>query len=220
MAKKILTPLQNKFLALFSRNKALSGQFYLTGGTALAGYYLYHRLSEDLDFFTKNDFNILGIDVFLKQIKKELRIKKIDYQRSFNRNIFFLHMPKEILKVEFTYFPFDTIQRPLLKDGVYVDSLIDIAANKVFTVSQSPRARDFIDLYFIMERYKELGFERLLKLAREKFDWQIDPLNLGAQLLKAKNIADLPRMVLKIEHKQWRNFFLARAKGLSRQIFT
>ncbi len=32
-----------------------AGQFYLTGGTALAEFYLKHRKSNDLDFFTPID---------------------------------------------------------------------------------------------------------------------------------------------------------------------
>jgi predicted nucleotidyltransferase component of viral defense system len=32
--------------------------FYLTGGTALAAYYLRHRLSEDLDFFAEKEFEL------------------------------------------------------------------------------------------------------------------------------------------------------------------
>src|SRR5574337_273229 len=47
----ILTPLQREFLEVFARLPDQS-QFYLTGGTALAEYYLGHRLSFDLDFFT------------------------------------------------------------------------------------------------------------------------------------------------------------------------
>jgi hypothetical protein len=49
--KGILSEFQKAFLQLFS---SLPDQerFYLTGGTALAEYYLGHRLSYDLDLFT------------------------------------------------------------------------------------------------------------------------------------------------------------------------
>lgn len=219
MAKEILTPLQKKFIALLPKNKNLRDQFYLTGGTALAAYYLKHRYSEDLDFFGYSNIDILALDVFLKELKTTLKIKKIDFQQSFNRNIFFLHTTKEILKVEFTYFPFDQIEKPMIKDGIYIDSLLDIAANKAFTISQNPRARDFIDLYLILKKYRELSFHQLVKLARSKFDWQIDPIQLGTQLLKAKELKDLPRMLQKIDHNEWRNFFLVQAKSLSKEIF-
>jgi predicted nucleotidyltransferase component of viral defense system len=219
MAKDILTARQNKFLSLLSKNKPISKGFYLTGGTALAAYYLKHRYSEDLDFFSENEIEILSINVFLKEIKSALGIKEVDFQQSFNRNLFFLHTKSETLKVEFTYFPFHQIESPDKKDGVYVNSLTDIAVDKAFTIAQNPRARDFIDLYYILKANKELSFEKLVKMARAKFDWHIDPIQLGTQLLKAKDIKDLPRMIKKLNHQDWRDFFVAKAKSLSDNIF-
>ncbi len=219
MASKILTTLQKNFIELFSKIKGLKSRFYLTGGTALAAYYLNHRYSEDLDFFSLNQVDILEINVFLKKIKTGLQIKKTDFQQSFNRNLFFLHTKKEILKVEFTYFPFEQIEKPIQKDGILIDSITDIAVNKAFTILQNPRARDFIDLHFILEKYKALSLPKILKLARGKFDAQIDPLQLGTQLLKSKDIQDLPRMLQKIDHQQWRSFFINQAKLLSKEIF-
>ena len=49
----LLTPIQKNFLGMFSELPD-QAQFYLTGGTALAEYYLGHRLSYDLDFYYNN----------------------------------------------------------------------------------------------------------------------------------------------------------------------
>jgi predicted nucleotidyltransferase component of viral defense system len=219
MAKEILTSRQKQFIVLFAANAPLKKHFYLTGGTALAAYYLHHRFSEDLDFFTASEVNPMTINVFLKQIKSVLGIKKTDYQQSFNRHLYFLHFTKGILKTEFTHFPFDQTAKPTLKDGLYIDSLIDIAVNKVFTIYQNPRSRDFIDLFFILREYKTLTLSQLLKLARVKFDAQIDPLQWGTQLMKVRDIADLPRMIRPLEQKTWREFFIAQAKSQSKKIF-
>ena len=219
MAKEILTIRQKKFLSLLSKNKSISKSFYLTGGTALAAYYLKHRYSEDLDFFSENEVDILSINVFFREIRTAIGIKKIDFQQSFNRNLFFLHTGQEILKVEFTYFPFHQIEPPDRKEGICVNSLTDIAADKTFTIVQNPRARDFIDLYYILKINKNLSFEKLIKMARVKFDWHIDPVQLGTQLLKAKGIKDLPRMIKKLNHQDWRDFFVAKARSLSDSIF-
>lgn len=43
--------LQDRFLAQFFAS-AVAGNFYLTGGTALARFYFHHRESIDLDLFT------------------------------------------------------------------------------------------------------------------------------------------------------------------------
>jgi len=197
----------------------MNSRFYLTGGTTLAAYYLFHRYSEDLDFFSPNQIDILEINSFLKEIKPVLKTRKIDFQQSFNRNIFFIHTKKGILKTEFTYFPFELIEKSLRKDGILIDSVIDISVNKMFTIASNPRARDFIDLYYILKKYKDFSLPKLLKLARGKFDAQIDPIHLGTQFLKAKTLQDLPRMLKKINHQEWRSFFVNQAMLLSKEIF-
>ena len=53
MENNVLTPLQQQVLvALFDNGLADRG-YYLTGGTALSAFYLQHRYSDDLDFFTR-----------------------------------------------------------------------------------------------------------------------------------------------------------------------
>lgn len=47
-------------------SSGISAQFYLVGGTALA-IHLGHRMSIDLDFFSRSDFSI-------EKIKKELSL--------------------------------------------------------------------------------------------------------------------------------------------------
>ena len=96
---------------------------------------------------------------------------------------------------------------------------MDIATDKAFTIAQNPRARDFVDLYCIMENNRNISFERLIKTARTKFDWHIDPIQLGTQLLEAEDIKDLPRMIKKLNHQAWRDFFIAKAGSLSGDIF-
>ncbi len=53
----LLTPTQMTFLQ-YLKKTPLVKDFYLTGGTALAAFYLFHRYSFDLDFFTKDKENI------------------------------------------------------------------------------------------------------------------------------------------------------------------
>lgn len=52
MRNKILTENQIAFLEQIKKSEFLAKNFYLTGGTALAAFYLHHRYSEDLDFFS------------------------------------------------------------------------------------------------------------------------------------------------------------------------
>ena len=81
MASSILTKRQEAFLGLLALDKFFSNNFYLTGGTALAGFYLSHRYSEDLDFFSESEFDVSSVNVFLTGLKQKLGIKKIVFDR-------------------------------------------------------------------------------------------------------------------------------------------
>ena len=213
----ILTKNQRKFLEVFGRNDSLNSRFYLSGGTALAEFYLHHRYSEDLDFFSSEEIDPMAINVFLKTHEKDLGISKVDYEQSYNRNLFYLAMGAETVKTEFTYYPFAQIETPILHNGVRIDSLIDIATNKLFTIYQRSVARDYIDLFMIC-REKTWAIDDLIAKARIKFDWHIDPLQLGSQFYKAREAIDLPRMITPLEPSLWRDFFMEEAKNLKEKI--
>jgi predicted nucleotidyltransferase component of viral defense system len=180
--KDILTATQIAFLKAIGKEPFFKKNFYLTGGTALAGFYLQHRYSEDLDFFSAEEIDMLPIITFFEKHKKELGITGMTSQTNMNRNLFFLEINgragggagKETLKTEFTYFPFTQIEKPQEQFGVPVDSIKDIAVNKLFTIYQRSKARDYIDLYCIHQKYG-WGVEELTAWAKLKFDWHIDP---------------------------------------------
>lgn len=216
----ILSKNQKKILDLLSHDKSICENFYLTGGTALAEFYLHHRLSEDLDFFSEREFEPQSISIVLKKIQEAAGVVSIEYQQSFNRNLFFLHTKSDVIKTEFTYFPFTRIEQKQKIGGLFVDSMIDIATNKLFTIYQKPRSRDFIDLYLILKSNSVLSLQSLMKMARIKFDMHIDPIQLGAQYMRAKDIKDYPRMLEKLDERSWQGFFVREAKKLSGQVFT
>ncbi len=206
MAEEILTPPQKIFLEIFSHSNIVNS-FYFSGGTALAHYYLHHRKSEDLDFFSTSEVDVQAIVVFLKTLKNKLGYQLFDYQQSFNRNLFFLqYSENNILKVEFTYYPFEQIEQPKRIDNIFVDSIIDIAANKLFTISQQPRGRDYFDLFAINKK-TPIDFKKLRIQAKTKFDWQIDPLQLGSQLNRVDEFLDDPILMKVIAKSDVIDFF-------------
>lgn len=213
MGNTILTDRQRRALTVTVKNPIVARQFYLTGGTALSEYYLHHRLSEDLDFFSEKDVDLLWLTTLGKTLKSTLAASAVDIQQSYNRNLMFFSFSDGILKMEFTYFPFTQIESPLVKDGVKIDSLLDIAVNKFFTIYQKPASRHFIDLYCILLQ-AHYSWEKLAGLARAKFDVVIDPLQLGSQLVTAKTIGHLPYMLIPLDDSAWRQFYLDKAKAL------
>ena len=80
------------------------------------------------------------------------------------------------------------------------------------------RALDFIDIFFI-QKEKKYNLKDLIIFAQTKFDWHIDPVQLGSRFLTAAGQADYPRMIKKINHQEWKDFFVEEARKLKKQIF-
>lgn len=220
MAKTILTTRQLDFLELVSQNREITKRFYWTGGTVLAEFYLQHRLSEDIDLFCEDEeVNQELVEAFLTKSKFQLKVKSI--KRSQYLGLFSYHLiynKKESLKVDFNYYPFPRIQKSKKYEKIEIDSLYDIAVNKIHTIAMKPRSRDFIDIYFIVKE-KKYSFSKMLYDAKIKFDWHIDAIQLGSQLLKSLEVKDFPVMLKKINHQDWKNFFVNETKKLKKDIF-
>lgn len=209
-----LSQRQTDILNILASNSAVTDRFYLGGGTALAEFYLHHRFSEDFDFFSIDEFDVMEIQTLFRQMKKTIRYESIDIQQSFNRNLFFIKFAdQEVIKIEFTYYPFGRIEKGLVYKKLSVDSLKDIAVNKLFTIYQNPRSRDYIDLYCILQKEK-FTLEELYRLAKIKFDWHIDMLQLGARFMQAKEVKDFPRMIIELSDEKWIGFFIKLARKI------
>ena len=211
----ILTENQRKVLDLFSRESSITNAFYLSGGTALSEFHLHHRLSEDLDFFSEEEVDPQSVSIIVKKIQLDAGITNVTYEQSFNRNLFFLHLSSDVIKTEFTYYPFPRIEEGMRVGDLAVDSLIDIAVNKLFTISQKPRSRDFIDLFCILREKKEWDIDDLIAKAKIKFDHHIDLLQLSAQFVKATELKDYPRMLIDLKEEEWQGFFMDETKRLA-----
>jgi len=223
MEKTILTPTQKILLGEISAYPPLGRRFYLTGGTALSEFYFKHRVSEDLDFFSEEEFETTYITTFLKKVKKKIGWKKFDLEKKPNRFIYFLELPKETIKVDFAYYPYPRIRADLGKkiNLLRVDSVFDIATNKVFTLFQNPRLRDYIDLYFIFKETPDFDLNSLVRYARNKFDFVVDEKKLAKHFLGVLDLGqkDFPRMLKPFKQKEMEDFFLKLAKSLEKEIF-
>lgn len=59
----------------------------------------------------------------------------------------------------------------------------------------------------------------MIILAKTKFDWHIDPIQLGRSFSEVVNLQDVPKMYVPFDRKQMENFFLKLAKDLEKDIF-
>ncbi|OGD65906.1 hypothetical protein A3F08_00505 [Candidatus Berkelbacteria bacterium RIFCSPHIGHO2_12_FULL_36_9] len=217
MAKEILSKTQKQFIDFFKNQKKLANIFYLTGGTALANYYLHHRYSDDLDFFTHKE-NLDGKIALelMEKVKDILDASELTYNKLFDRRIFYLKFTnRDELKVEFTYYPFKQLENPKLINNILVDGFYDLSVNKLFSIIDRSEIKDYVDLYYIL---KKISLEKLRKGVKKKFGAKIEVITLGAKLIEVENFTILPRMIKKLTLSKLKTFFLKEGNKLKPKI--
>lgn len=177
-----MTPLQEKTLELFKKS-SLSKHFYWTGGTALAILYLNHHQSRNLDFFSDSPVNYDEIIRFIRLLKKQLKLKELKEKKIFDRWEFILKNREE-LRLEFVYYDHPKLKPRKKWQGIYVDSLDDIAANKLMAFFDRNDPKDLIDIYFILTK-GGWRINRLLKLAEKKFGVKIEEGSVWSEAFKS-----------------------------------
>lgn len=191
------------------QNDLLKTQFYFTGGTALSSYYLYHRYSEYLDLFSIKRFD----NQVLYELMQEWNGKHaFSFESRFSEVVcvFQLHFKNKInLKVDFGYYPYRQLEKGQTFDNIPVDSLTDIAVNKLLTISQRTDVKDFVDLYFLL---KEFTVWDLMEGLRIKFRMKKEPILLAYDFLKVEEFSFLPKMIKPLTLEQLKIFFRQKAK--------
>lgn len=210
MKNRILSEKQKRFIQHLPEH--VRGSFYLAGGTALSAFYLEHRLSQDLDFFTDSEAKMPPIEYLTTLIHRVPGVAEIQYERLFDRRIFaVIFSDSEMLKVEFTSYPFRSIQKRKEIGGLTVDSLLNILTGKVFAITDRFDPKDFIDLFFASELRSYGGTLRDLILQTEK-RFGITGMNyfIPERLLMSKRIRNenLPVMIKEIDLEKMRRFFM------------
>lgn len=183
MKSKILSTRQKELLDYLAKSN-ISKQIYWSGGTALSACYFNHRLSEDIDIFTKDLIDGISLQIFIKDLKKTLKIKNLQSRSSLNRQ----NMNLDGLKLEIVYFPFISLAKKNKWNSLPVDSLEDISTNKTLALYQRNDPKDVFDLYFILQK-TDFNLEKLIKNIQKKFGETIDKSLLSAKI--HKNIENL-----------------------------
>lgn len=211
--KTLLTPLQKKFLDAFFAS-SLKDKFFLTGGTALAEFYLKHRLSQDLDLFTLDqnlDFDFVNAEIGKLARNLDFKIKNQVSSATYLQYIF--TSQKKLLKIDVVKdIPVHFGKIKKIGD-VLVDSLENIAVNKLLAVFGRTDAKDFIDLYFLIKE-EGLNFKTLFQKAKRK-DLGLNEFYLANMLAEAENLCYFPKTLKPVEVKKLQKFFL----NLSQNLF-
>lgn len=212
---QIFTKEQQFILDKVGKNDFLRSHFYFTGGTALSAFYLYHRYSEDLGFFSPDKlpnqliFNLLSEWALEHKFKFQGRFVDVVY-------IFdLIFKNKSKLKLDFAYYPYKRLEKGTITNGLDTDSLIDIAVNKLLTITQRSDVKDFVDLYFLLKKFTVWD---LIEGVRIKFKEELEPFILASDFLKVEDFDFLPRMVKPLNLTALKSFFRQRAKEIGSEV--
>ncbi len=183
-------------------------QFYFTGGTALSAFYLQHRYSEDLDFFTEKKFDNQDVFNLVDSWSKKYSFTFTSESHQAVYVFMLSFKNKEVLRVDFGRYPHKRIEENNIIDGLKTDSLVDIAVNKLLTVTQRSTVKDFVDLYFLLEKFTIWD---IIQGVRIKFRMELEPYILASHFLKVEDFDYLPKMIKPVEIKDLKAFFRQKA---------
>lgn len=137
VSERLLTLLQKL------QNETNFKDYFLVGGTALA-LQIGHRMSYDIDLFTKSELKIPEITKYL------VKNHPGKYQIINTQNMIFQIMIDGI-KVDFVQHPFELVEPVFNDNQISYLGKKDIAAMKLRAIENSGnRAKDFIDIYYLL----------------------------------------------------------------------
>jgi predicted nucleotidyltransferase component of viral defense system len=196
---EILNKTQKAVLDIFSKS-GLAEKFYFTGGTALAFFYLKHRRSDDLDFFTEENFGLKDIEDFINELKRKLSLRSINVKK-LNGRYEMIIQNKDFCRIDFNKYEYKALKKKNKFKNILIDSLEDISANKVLSLFDRDEPKDVFDIYFLIKK-ANLDPKKLLKLAEKKFGLKFSEDNFWEECLKkSKNIIRLKPYLLSRNQK-------------------
>jgi len=176
------------------QSQSAFSQLRLVGGTSLA-LQLGHRKSVDIDLFGKLNIDKYELDEILRSYAsiKTLRTSK-------NINIYLLNG----IKVDIVNYSYKWLFKPISIDGLFLADIKDIAAMKLSAITGRGGKKDFIDLYFILQKYK---LDEIINFYNKKYPD-------GSEFLLLKSLAyfddaeqdEKPYMIKDIKWKQVKQF--------------
>ncbi len=175
-----LSRLQREMLeAFFQRTQG----FFLTGGAALAGFYLHHRDTEDLDLFAPPEIEIASGVRALTESAAAVGASAMILRESGDFKRFAVKRAEELTLVDLVVDRAPQIAAKASFGNIRVDSPGEIAANKLCALLDRFEARDLVDLQLLLNT--GLRLEDILVDAQTKHAGA-DPATLAWVLSQSK----------------------------------
>jgi predicted nucleotidyltransferase component of viral defense system len=203
-----LTSIQRDLLLAFFEHER---GFFLTGGAALSGFYLYHRETTDLDFFTHDpeafERGAFALRAAAAQVGAEVRVKQD--APGFRR--YLVSRGEESVLVDTVWERVPAAYPHKREEGrIILDSPEEITVNKLTTLVSRSEPRDIVDL-MLLER-SGCSIEAALPKALEK-DGGCTPATI-AWVLSQVSIADGARLPGGVSVAETRAFLSALVERL------
>jgi len=129
---------------------------------------------------------------------------------------FVVRVAGEPLRIEFVHYDFDWVEPPLRRyDGLRVDGLRDILANKLSAVIERTDPKDYADLLFLLQR-TPLTIEQGIEDCKAKFGWPGLGHLLQTALLRVDDLSGWPETDPTTSVDEARTFFRGLVKTLAR----
>lgn len=183
LASSKLTRLQEELLRGFFERES---RFHLTGGAALAGFYLGHRATEDLDFFSPPGPSLDDAEAALTATATAIgaTVERRRHFPEFRRLVATRADETCVVDLVIDRAPVLGVEKVLV-DGILIDPLREIAANKLCTVLSRSEIKDLVDLRALLAAGVDL--EQAVADAQVKdggadpasIAWVIDPIAIG-----------------------------------------
>jgi predicted nucleotidyltransferase component of viral defense system len=167
--EKQLYPLQDKVLKVMAESNT---KFYLTGGTALSRAYLYHRYSDDLDFFVNQDKDFeKETALILRVLQQHFTDVRVAMTYDTFARFFVQDFTQKVeLKIEFVndvlFHVGDVRQTSLFS---HTDNLDNILSNKICALSRE-EAKDLADIWHIAQNFA-FNWKEVIENAKQKDMW-------------------------------------------------
>jgi len=184
-ASDLLSALQRDFLRAFA---ARPSGFYLTGGAVLVGWVLKHRRTDDLDLFTTDDGPMAEADRLARAVAADLAADIEASRTSPDFRRYRIRRGGEGIMVDFIRERVPQLHPKIVRDGITMDPVEEIVANKICALLGRAEVRDVVDLHAL----ENAGFpvERFLADAQRK-DAGVTPAAM-AWVLSELSIPDDP----------------------------
>ena len=201
--------LSEKALKTVTSLSAQIEDFYLARGTGLA-LQLGHRFSDDLDFFSENQFNI---DAIISAIQPD----KVFYSSKGT-----IHCEINGIRVSLLFYSVPLVHTPHHWHNIKIADIKDIVAEKIKTISQRGSKKDFVDLYAVIKlKYSVAEVCDIFKMRFGKSD--INFYHVIKSLTFYEDAEEEPMPKMKAPDKMWdwktiQSFFLSNIQLFEKEL--